>query len=188
VQIVAGFLPQQGLAGPARSVDVHEVMVVRGVLDARSPRWSCAVLERDRLDRYLSPESSTDNERVSRLQTQGLELSTGVVVDDLRGAVVGAALARANLLRTSSMAGGCADADPRDTAMAAVALFTAGRSYVEVVLTGAQLHGGIGTTVDHVPASPFSPGEGDAVAMRETSQPAARDSRHVGGSGEGSWW
>ena len=38
----------------------------------------------------------------------------------------------------------------RPAVMDAVALFVAGRSYVEIVLTAAQLHGGIGTTIDHV--------------------------------------
>jgi alkylation response protein AidB-like acyl-CoA dehydrogenase len=36
------------------------------------------------------------------------------------------------------------------TAIGAVALFTAGRSYVTAVLTAAQVHGGIGTTTEHV--------------------------------------
>jgi alkylation response protein AidB-like acyl-CoA dehydrogenase len=40
--------------------------------------------------------------------------------------------------------------DADESAIAAVALFVAGRSYVVVVLTGAQLHGGIGTTTEHV--------------------------------------
>lgn len=37
-----------------------------------------------------------------------------------------------------------------EQAIAAAALFAAGRSYVSVVLTAAQLHGGVGTTVEHV--------------------------------------
>jgi alkylation response protein AidB-like acyl-CoA dehydrogenase len=36
------------------------------------------------------------------------------------------------------------------SASAAVASFVGGRSYVETVLTAAQIHGGIGTTTDHV--------------------------------------
>jgi alkylation response protein AidB-like acyl-CoA dehydrogenase len=36
------------------------------------------------------------------------------------------------------------------TAIAAAALFAAGRSYAEVVLTAAQVHGGVGTTVEHI--------------------------------------
>jgi alkylation response protein AidB-like acyl-CoA dehydrogenase len=36
------------------------------------------------------------------------------------------------------------------TAIARAAAFAAGRSYVEIVLTAAQIHGGIGTTVEHV--------------------------------------
>jgi alkylation response protein AidB-like acyl-CoA dehydrogenase len=43
-----------------------------------------------------------------------------------------------------------AEADTDESAIAAVALFAAGRSYVEVVLTGAQLHGGVGTTTEHI--------------------------------------
>lgn len=43
-----------------------------------------------------------------------------------------------------------ADQGVRDTTMAALALFVAGRSYVEVVLTAAQVHGGVGTTTEHV--------------------------------------
>ena len=40
--------------------------------------------------------------------------------------------------------------DAAETAIAAAALFAAGRSYVEVVLTAAQVHGGVGTTVEHI--------------------------------------
>jgi alkylation response protein AidB-like acyl-CoA dehydrogenase len=43
-----------------------------------------------------------------------------------------------------------AQAGAAGTAIAAAALFAAGRSYVDVVLTGAQIHGGVGTTVEHV--------------------------------------
>ncbi|WP_396655713.1 acyl-CoA dehydrogenase family protein [Microbacterium sp.] len=42
------------------------------------------------------------------------------------------------------------EADPDDTAIARAALFAAGRSYVDIILTAAQLHGGVGTTVDHI--------------------------------------
>ncbi|MQY29220.1 acyl-CoA dehydrogenase family protein [Nocardia aurantia] len=38
----------------------------------------------------------------------------------------------------------------RDGTLAALATFVAGRSYVEIVLTAAQIHGGVGTTVEHV--------------------------------------
>jgi alkylation response protein AidB-like acyl-CoA dehydrogenase len=38
----------------------------------------------------------------------------------------------------------------RTAAMDAMALFAVGRSYVQIVLAAAQLHGGIGTTVEHV--------------------------------------
>jgi alkylation response protein AidB-like acyl-CoA dehydrogenase len=45
----------------------------------------------------------------------------------------------------------CDDALTRaEPGIAAAALFAAGRSYVEVVLTGAQVHGGVGTTVEHI--------------------------------------
>ncbi|WP_067682934.1 acyl-CoA dehydrogenase family protein [Nocardia miyunensis] len=37
-----------------------------------------------------------------------------------------------------------------DPVPAAIALFVAGRSYVEIALTAAQIHGGVGTTVEHV--------------------------------------
>lgn len=43
-----------------------------------------------------------------------------------------------------------AESDADESAIAAVALFTAGRSYVEDVLTAAQVHGGVGTTVEHI--------------------------------------
>jgi alkylation response protein AidB-like acyl-CoA dehydrogenase len=175
----------------------HAILIVP---IAESHRWLCAVLRDDQLGGYLSEVPSTDNERVSLLDPTGLDLSIGVVVDDLPPSTIEVALARANLLRASSMAGGCqavldlstryalervqfgqpigafqavrhhlarmaiaTDAAlltcndalgraevEKGTAIAAVALFTAARSYVEAVLTGAQIHGGIGTTVDHV--------------------------------------
>lgn len=40
--------------------------------------------------------------------------------------------------------------DADEAAIAAAALFAAGRSYVEIVLTAAQVHGGVGTTVEHI--------------------------------------
>lgn len=43
-----------------------------------------------------------------------------------------------------------ATADAEETAIAAAARFAAGRAYVEIVLTAAQVHGGVGTTVEHV--------------------------------------
>lgn len=43
-----------------------------------------------------------------------------------------------------------AEPDADEYAIAAAALFAAGRSYVDVVLTAAQVHGGVGTTVEHV--------------------------------------
>jgi alkylation response protein AidB-like acyl-CoA dehydrogenase len=43
-----------------------------------------------------------------------------------------------------------ADAGEDVTAIGAVALFAAGRSYVTAVLTAAEVHGGVGTTTEHV--------------------------------------
>ncbi|WP_165958744.1 acyl-CoA dehydrogenase family protein [Actinomadura sp. KC345] len=43
-----------------------------------------------------------------------------------------------------------AEPGAHETAIAGAALFAAGRSYVETVLTGAQVHGGVGTTVEHI--------------------------------------
>ncbi|GAA4471097.1 acyl-CoA dehydrogenase family protein [Phytohabitans houttuyneae] len=40
--------------------------------------------------------------------------------------------------------------DADESAIAAVAVFAAGRSYVQIVLTAAQVHGGVGTTVEHI--------------------------------------
>ena len=43
-----------------------------------------------------------------------------------------------------------ADAGEDVTGIGAVALFAAGRSYVTAALTAAQVHGGVGTTTEHV--------------------------------------
>ncbi|SNS14061.1 acyl-CoA dehydrogenase family protein [Actinomadura mexicana] len=43
-----------------------------------------------------------------------------------------------------------AEPSAHETAIAGAALFAAARSYVEAVLTGAQVHGGVGTTVEHI--------------------------------------
>lgn len=51
---------------------------------------------------------------------------------------------------TSNDALARADAGEDVTAVGAVALFVAGRSYVTAVLTAAQVHGGVGTTTEHI--------------------------------------
>lgn len=43
-----------------------------------------------------------------------------------------------------------AEPEANEYAIALVAAFTAGRSYVELVLTAAQIHGGVGTTTEHL--------------------------------------
>jgi alkylation response protein AidB-like acyl-CoA dehydrogenase len=43
-----------------------------------------------------------------------------------------------------------AESGADESAIAAIALFAAGRSYVEAVLTAAQVHGGVGTTTEHI--------------------------------------
>jgi alkylation response protein AidB-like acyl-CoA dehydrogenase len=43
-----------------------------------------------------------------------------------------------------------AESDSDESAIAAVAVFAAARSYVEVALTGAQIHAAVGTTTEHV--------------------------------------
>jgi alkylation response protein AidB-like acyl-CoA dehydrogenase len=58
--------------------------------------------------------------------------------------------------------------DAAETAIAAAALSAAGRSYVEVVLTAAQVHGGVGTTAEHILHHHFRRAE----AMRLRSGPA----------------
>jgi alkylation response protein AidB-like acyl-CoA dehydrogenase len=165
-------------------------------------RWLCAALRRDDLAGRAADVPSTDNERVARLNLDGMVLDAGTTgADDIPARAAGYALARAGLLRASLMAGGCQDVlertaryakerhqfgqpiggfqavrqhlarmviatdgarllcddaltraepDADETAIAAAALFAAGRSYVEVVLTAAQIHGGVGTTVEHI--------------------------------------
>jgi len=160
--------------------------------------WVVAVLARDELVARLSPAPSIDNERIARLDLDGLVVrdASPVSAEDARRALAGA-----NLLRASLMVGGCADVLDRtaryalerfqfgrpiggfqavrhhlarmviaadaarlttndalgrwvpgaeEPAIAEVALFAAARSYVECVLTAAQLHGGVGTTTEHV--------------------------------------
>jgi alkylation response protein AidB-like acyl-CoA dehydrogenase len=165
--------------------------------------WLAAVVARGQLDGRLTPVSSVDNERMARLDLDGFGLdASSAVLAEVAPDVAAAALARADLLRASSMVGGCAavlersvsyslervqfgqvigafqavrhlvariaiaadaarltcndaltraDAGDADiAAAAAVALFVAGRSYVTAVLTAAQVHGGVGTTTEHV--------------------------------------
>jgi alkylation response protein AidB-like acyl-CoA dehydrogenase len=167
-----------------------------------SGTWLCAVLARDQMDGRMTPVPSIDNERMARLDLDGFELAPGSAQTvEVAAATAENALARANLLRASSMVGGCeavlertvgyalervqfgqviggfqavrhhaariaiavdaarlacndalarADAGDDVTAIGAVALFAAGRSYVTAVLTAAQVHGGVGTTTEHV--------------------------------------
>jgi alkylation response protein AidB-like acyl-CoA dehydrogenase len=164
--------------------------------------WLCAVVSRGQLDGRSTAVPSVDNERMARLDLDGVELSPGYAkLTEITDASAGSALAQANLLRASSMVGGCeavlertvsyalervqfgqvigsfqavrhhvariaiaveaarlacndaltrADGGEDVTAIGAVALFAAGRSYVTAVLTAAQVHGGIGTTTEHV--------------------------------------
>jgi alkylation response protein AidB-like acyl-CoA dehydrogenase len=58
------------------------------------------------------------------------------------------ALDAARLTCNEALTRALPDAD--ESAVSAVALFVAGRSYVEIVLTAAQVHGGVGTTVEHI--------------------------------------
>jgi alkylation response protein AidB-like acyl-CoA dehydrogenase len=167
-----------------------------------SGTWLCAVVDRHHLDGRSTPVPSVDNERMDRLDLDGLTLSPGPAdLVEVTPEAAGNALARANLLRASTMTGGCeavlertvsyamqreqfghpigafqavrhhaariaiavdaarltcndaltrADAGEDVTAIGAVALFAAGRSYVTAVLTAAQVHGGVGTTTEHV--------------------------------------
>lgn len=164
--------------------------------------WLCAVLPRDRLDGRITAVPSIDNERMARIDLDGFELAPGSArTVEVVAATAENALARANLLRASSMTGGCeavlertvgyalervqfgqvigafqavrhhaariaiaadaarlacndaltrAEAGEDVMAIGAVALFAAGRSYVTAVLTAAEVHGGVGTTTEHV--------------------------------------
>jgi alkylation response protein AidB-like acyl-CoA dehydrogenase len=75
-----------------------------------------------------------------------------------------------------------------ESAIAAVALFAAGRSYVEVVLTAAQVHGAIGTTTEHILHHHFT--RAKAMQLR-CGRPASR-LREIHAAlvvrGEGSLW
>jgi alkylation response protein AidB-like acyl-CoA dehydrogenase len=78
--------------------------------------------------------------------------------------------------------------DAQEPAIAAVALFAAGRSYVQVVLTAAQVHGGVGTTAEHVLHHHFR----RAKAMQLRSGRRAARLREIHDAltvrGEGSLW
>ena len=168
----------------------------------QSGRWLCAVVTRGQLDGRSTAVPSVDNERMARLDLEGFELTPDTAqLAEVAPAAAANALARADLLRASSMVGGCeavlertvsyalervqfgqpigafqavrhhaariaiavdaarmtcndaltrADVGEEVTAIGAVALFAAGRSYVTAVLTAAQVHGGVGTTTEHV--------------------------------------
>jgi|GEM_PF-858430 len=165
---------------------------------AATDRWLCAIVAPGQLDGRVTAVPSTDNERVARVDLDGLSVGG---CDDIGARAAQWALARANLLRASLMVGGCesvlersakyakervqfgqpigafqavrhhlarmviatdaarltcddaltrAEAGADESAIAAVALFAAGRSYLETVLTAAQVHGGVGTTTEHI--------------------------------------
>ncbi|MFC5745600.1 acyl-CoA dehydrogenase family protein [Actinomadura rugatobispora] len=178
----------------------EQVVLLLPVAD--SANWLCAVVARALLDARSIAVPSIDNERVTRLDLDGFHLaSQDAEFVEVPAATALRALARADLLRASSMVGGCeavlertvayalervqfgqaigafqavrhhaariaiatdaarlacnealarADAGEDVTATGAVALFAAGRSYVSAVLTAAQVHGGVGTTTEHV--------------------------------------
>ncbi|KAA1423006.1 acyl-CoA dehydrogenase [Mumia zhuanghuii] len=164
--------------------------------------WLGAVVTADSFGERAVDVPSIDNERMVRLDLDGMVLpSEAVRTTDLSAEDAAYALARADLLRASAMVGGAQDVVERsatyalerhqfgqplgkfqavrhhlarmviaadgaqllcddalnralpgaqETAVARAALFAAGRSYMDVVLTAAQVHGGVGTTVEHV--------------------------------------
>ena len=69
-----------------------------------------------------------------------------------------------------------ADAGEDVTAIGAVALFAAGRSYVTAVLTAAQVHGGVGTTTEHVLHHHFRRAKAMQLRTGKRASPPARDS------------
>ncbi|WP_238005507.1 acyl-CoA dehydrogenase family protein [Dactylosporangium sp. AC04546] len=192
------------LAGPAVTVEWLEPSddVVLLLPVAGGDGWLCALLRGADLRARAEAVPSIDNERIARVDLEGLTLAPAdVALDVVDARTARYALARANLLRASAMVGGCEavlersvqyatervqfgqpigafqavrhhlgrmmiardaarlacnDALTRarpgadESAIAAVALFAAGRSYVEIVLTAAQIHGGVGTTTEHV--------------------------------------
>lgn len=165
-------------------------------------RWVLLALDPAQPGLALEPVASMDNERVARVVADGLAIPDDqVLVASVPERAALAAIARADLLRASTMVGGASavlrltvqytrqrhqfgrsiasfqaaqhhlarmviavdaarlvtdegltvDAQGRDvTPHAAVAALVTGRSAVQVVLTAAQLHGGVGTTVEHV--------------------------------------
>lgn len=169
---------------------------------ADGERWLCAVLSPQRLSARSVAVPSIDNERVFRLDLDGLVVPLEAVSDDeLTPRLAQYALARADLLRASAMVGGCeavlemsaryanervqfgqqigafqavrhhlarmviaadaarltcnealtrAEPEADEYATALVAAFVASRSYAEMVLTAAQIHGGVGTTTEHI--------------------------------------
>lgn len=203
-------------------------------------RWLCAVVPSADLAQRVTEVPSVDNERIALLDVDGLVLEAAAVRDTgLSARVVRRALARADLLRDSTMVGGCMDvlertakyalerhqfgqpiggfqavrqllsrmviatdgahllcdealtasqADADATAIASAAVFAAGRAYVEVVLTGAQVHGGVGTTIEHVLHHHFR----RAKAMQLRSGRRANRLREIHEAlvvkGEGSLW
>jgi alkylation response protein AidB-like acyl-CoA dehydrogenase len=189
------------LAGPAVVAEWvrQSELVVIVVPTEPAGRSVCLALPRAELGERVARAKSVDNESVDLVDLDGLS----VPADSVQVAAPDATrvLGRADLLRASTMVGGCAavlDMTARyalqreqfgapigsfqavrhhlarmaiaadaalltcDEALAlsatgddrwvhcALAAFTAGRSYVEIVLTGAQVHGGIGTTTEHV--------------------------------------
>jgi 3-oxocholest-4-en-26-oyl-CoA dehydrogenase beta subunit len=181
----------------AAESDVLLALLPRGDGDT----WVCARLRQSEFGGRVTPVQSMDNERSALVDVDQMRISRDDVLFDVPARRAEYSLARANLLRASSMVGGaeavlgftaeyalqrhqfgkpigafqaarhhlarmmiavdaarlsCEEAitraspDTDEWAIAALACFVAGRSYVEVVLTAAQLHGGIGTTVDHV--------------------------------------
>jgi alkylation response protein AidB-like acyl-CoA dehydrogenase len=183
----------------------------------------CTVVDRGSLDGRSTAVPSIDNERMARLDLDGFGLAPGSAgFIEVPSAAAENALARANLLRASSMVGGCeavlertvsysleraqfgqvigafqavrhhvariaiaadaarlacndalarADMGEDTTVIGAVALFAAGRSYTSAALTAAQVHGGVGTTIEHVLHHHFR--RAKAMQLR-SGRPAAR--------------
>lgn len=83
------------------------------------------------------------------------------------------------------------DSGPAETAIAKAAVFAAGRAYVDVVLTAAQLHGGVGTTVEHILHHHFR--RAKAMQLRSGKRAARARELHEalvvrGEAAEGSLW
>ncbi|MGH1561629.1 acyl-CoA dehydrogenase family protein [Mumia sp. DW29H23] len=191
------------LSGPPVLVEwLAQAEWVALLLPTRDEGWICAVVAADAFGERAQDVPSIDNERMVRLDLDGLVLPSEAVRSVHVPAETAAdAVARADLLRASAMVGGAQDVVERtakyalerhqfgqplgkfqavrhhlarmviaadgaqllcddalnraqpgtsETAIAQAAVFAAGRSYVQVVLTGAQVHGGVGTTVEHI--------------------------------------